>query len=434
LRLFYNRLNSQHKRNEATKENKERGEGEALLSTYYSSVQKWREKWKPREAIEKRIEDLMDDAMMERDDLITVPTLTYKPPNANDYPQPPSWQHALSAILTHVETDASSPIVLFMNENYVCIYDKYPKAKHHCLLMPRLGMLKVSSINELTPHHLDELKRFHALARNIVHELQTSISNAGDHPIPEFKLGYHAIPSLTPLHLHIISTDFDSSCMKTKHHINSFTSKFFVTAEALEAHLESAFVSFNCNKALFADVRKNMAENLLDDGMKCTKCNRTALNLPDWKRHNQSCQVDTKKTKFDCAVNVLLGWSSREFYGPNPNFAHQLSKTAFTIFNPLQDLGYYTINPKQDTYNSLSNIKSAQEILCYIDTNGTPDRLQSITGKEEVAFENPIQTALENRFPYGQMEVAGLHVAALVSALVTTEYFKRQQSVNSLLS
>jgi hypothetical protein len=41
---------------------------------------------------------------------------------------------------------------------------------------------------------------------------------------------------------------------------------------------------------------------------------------------------------------------------------------------------------------------------------------------------------LENRFPYGQMEVAGLHVAALVSALVTTEYFKRQQSVNSLLS
>jgi hypothetical protein len=108
---------------------------------------------------------------------------------------------------------------------------------------------------------------------------------------------------------------------------------------------------------------------------------------------------------------------------------HQLSKTAFTIFNPLQDLGYYTINPERDTYNSLSDVKSAKEILCYIDTNGKPDRLQPVISEEEVKFGNPNQTALENRFPYGQMEVAGLHVAAQVGWLfpVTMTCLKRKQ-------
>jgi hypothetical protein len=29
-----------------------------------------------------------------------------------------------------------------------------------------------------------------------------------------FRIGYHAVPSLKLLHLHVISTDFDSPCLK----------------------------------------------------------------------------------------------------------------------------------------------------------------------------------------------------------------------------
>ena len=351
------------------------------------------------------------------EDFVTVPALRHNPPNANDYPHPTSWQHALSTILTQIESRTSNPIVLFQNENYVCIYDKYPKAKYHYLLMPRNGMLNVSSINEFTPHHLQGVKQFHTLARNIVKELQRSIFDSNGYTKTEFKLGYHAVPSLTPLHLHIISTDYDSPCIKTKRHVNSFTSKFFISAEILEAHLESAFVSTLHNKTLFVDVRKNNAVCLLDDRMKCTKCDRVAVNVPDWKRHNEVCTSMNNTKKKDNAINVLLGWSCREFYGPNPSFSLELSKTSFTIFRPLKDLGYYTIHPEQGTDKQLNAVRSAQEILCHVDTHGTPDRLQPIIGKG-VTFENPNQTALENRFPHGQMEVAGLHVAALVSAHV----------------
>lgn len=37
------------------------------------------------------------------------------------------------------------------------------------------------------------------------------------------RCGYHGIPSLQPLHLHIISQDFDSVRIKKLRHYNSFT-------------------------------------------------------------------------------------------------------------------------------------------------------------------------------------------------------------------
>ena len=166
-------------------------------------------------------------------------------------------------------------------------------------------MLRVLSINELNPRHLNALKEFHAFARDIAHDLQKSSTSK-----PAFKLGYHAIPSLTPLHLHIISTDLESNCIKTKRHINSFTSSFFITAESLENHLESAFVSLP-NKALFVDIRRANAESSLEAPMKCTKCKRFAAGVPDWKWHNQICNGENKSK--DNKLNFLLGWSGREY-------------------------------------------------------------------------------------------------------------------------
>ena len=289
---------------------------------------------------------------------LAVPPLLYNQPNANDYPSQhssSSWQDALSNILSFVEEASSSsssnknndpPIVLFKNKKYVCLYDKYPKAEYHCLLLPRNGILRtVSSINELTPHHhLPSIQEFHAVANSIVHELQKTIllkNNDKDKTITLFKLGYHAIPSLTPLHLHIISTDFDSTCIKTKRHVNSFTSPFFIDAETLEEHLESAFfVSSLSNTSLFVDVRRNRAENLVNGKMKCVKCQRVAVNVPDWKRHNQVCtSVVTKDGKK--RFNVLLGWTSREYYGPETGSPKQqyiswIKHNIFIILSPIK--------------------------------------------------------------------------------------------------
>jgi aprataxin len=289
--------------------------------------------------------------------------------------------------------------------------------------MPRRAVISqlnnVQTLNDITPHHLEDLREFHRLARNIADRLHESLRPDSDDGVQgTIKLGYHAIPSLTPIHLHIISSDFDSSCIKTKTHIQSFTTSFFITPEELEHHLESAFVTLRPQKSLFVDVRRKCAEGLVKSPLMCTKCKKTALNVPDWKRHNQTCTlisipIDGRE------LNLLLGWSHREYYGAavrNAEFVDQLQKSWFSIFIPIADLGYYSWNPKHDSYKQLNTIQMANDILKYIDVDGMPDRLKPVVDCK-VDFQNPNQTGFENRFPYGQTKVAGLHVATLVRVI-----------------
>lgn len=42
------------------------------------------------------------------------------------------------------------------------------------------------------------------------------------------KKGFHAVPSLDNVHLHVITNDFVSDRLKNKKHYNSFTTDFFV--------------------------------------------------------------------------------------------------------------------------------------------------------------------------------------------------------------
>lgn len=49
--------------------------------------------------------------------------------------------------------------------------------------------------------------------------------------IDDFKIGYHAEPSMQQVHLHVISTDFHSPALKNKKHWNSFTTEFFIPHE-----------------------------------------------------------------------------------------------------------------------------------------------------------------------------------------------------------
>jgi aprataxin len=55
----------------------------------------------------------------------------------------------------------------------------------------------------------------------------------------KFRIGFHAIPSMRQLHMHVISQDFDSDHLKNKKHWNSFTTNFFVDADFLISKLAS---------------------------------------------------------------------------------------------------------------------------------------------------------------------------------------------------
>ena len=238
---------------------------------------------------------------------------------------------------------------------------QYPKAKYHLLLMRRkicknttqqpLDLCNVQTLNDLEPYHINEIREFHTLGRLIASRIVSSIVG-DDNPSSSsstnnivMKLGYHALPSFGPLHLHIISSDLDSVCITKRKHIVSFTSPlFFVEPEAVERHLESAFVgthiplllpddggssSSSSSMRMTVCVRKERAQSVLDNTpMMCTRCEQVATTVPEWKRHNQHPQQCIKNgsqartttqtmknvvmtTTTTGKLNSLLGWKRK---------------------------------------------------------------------------------------------------------------------------
>lgn len=118
----------------------------------------------------------------------------------------------------------------------VVISDKYPKAKHHYLVLPledipsifnvsKIGiktiiLIKLFSLFQLNRKHLPLLEELYLLALNVIEVKSENAEN--------FKIGFHNQPSMQRLHLHVISKDFISDCLKTKKHWNSFNTALFL--------------------------------------------------------------------------------------------------------------------------------------------------------------------------------------------------------------
>ncbi len=158
-------------------------------------------------------------------------------------------------------------LVVESDEITVTIKDAYPKAKHHYLILPRDN---IPSLNAVTGSHLSLLK--HMLRRGM--ELADKMKS--ETPALRFRCGYHAVASMARLHMHVVSQDFDSPCLKTKKHWNSFTSDFFINAEEIIKTLEST------GRITLNVVRYNL---LLKQALRCHVCHEVMPNMPKLKAH-----------------------------------------------------------------------------------------------------------------------------------------------------
>ena len=103
-----------------------------------------------------------------------------------------------------------------------------------------------------------------------------------------FRYGYHAIPSMSHLHMHVISQDFISDSLKTvciflsiaipilsssfffkKKHWNSFTSDYFLDATEVIDDLQA-------NGSIRIDTIR--MKKLLDNDLKCHQCSNKFYN------------------------------------------------------------------------------------------------------------------------------------------------------------
>ncbi|WPT17928.1 LOW QUALITY PROTEIN: Lipoamide acyltransferase component of branched-chain alpha-keto acid dehydrogenase complex [Picochlorum sp. SENEW3] len=63
-----------------------------------------------------------------------------------------------------------------------------------------------------------------------------------------YQMGFHSSPSLSQLHMHVISKDFDSECLKTKKHWTAFTNpQFFLNVDDVLAQFERGIPALDYN-------------------------------------------------------------------------------------------------------------------------------------------------------------------------------------------
>ncbi|XP_023934198.1 aprataxin [Bicyclus anynana] len=149
-------------------------------------------------------------------------------------------------------------------DRLVVIRDKYPKARIHYLVLPKE---EISSIFKLNKTHLDLIDELGSMYKSI----------KNDHTESDLVAGFHAIPSMQRLHMHVISKDMDSKCLKTKIHWNSFTTSFFIPFDDLLKKLEQD----GCIERISNETHKA----LMSTPLKCNQCSFEPKNMPQLKQH-----------------------------------------------------------------------------------------------------------------------------------------------------
>lgn len=180
-----------------------------------------------------------------------------------------SWAQALHQVAMHPEKHEGD--VIEITDDYVVINDVYPKAKKHILVISRLPGLDCLSV--IRRESLPMLKKMHDVG------LKWAEKFSSHEPSLEFRLGYHSVPSMRQLHLHVISQDFDSTHLRNKKHWNSFNTLFF--RDSIDALDE-------IEKNGLATIKD---EKLLSSELRCHRCKSAHPNIPKLKSHIATCKA-----------------------------------------------------------------------------------------------------------------------------------------------
>lgn len=163
----------------------------------------------------------------------------------------------LGAYITSPQSFPTTRVILH-SEKYVAINDLFPKSSVHLLLLPRamektlLHPFDALSDTDFLQEVQLEAKKLRELAAKELRRRYGKFSASdkareeaidhepmpSDHDLPprrdwnkEILVGVHARPSMNHLHIHVISVDRVSDCMRHRKHYNSFATPFFVPIE-----------------------------------------------------------------------------------------------------------------------------------------------------------------------------------------------------------
>uniref|UniRef100_A0ACD5XKH9 Uncharacterized protein n=1 Tax=Avena sativa TaxID=4498 RepID=A0ACD5XKH9_AVESA len=182
-----------------------------------------------------------------------------------------SWAQALYEVAMHPEKYKNSDSILETSDEVVVLKDLYPKAKKHVLVISRTDGL--DSLADVKKEHLPLLRSMHSVGLKWAQKFLEEDASL------TFRLGYHSVPSMRQLHLHVISQDFNSPSLKNKKHWNSFTSAFF---------LDSVDVMEEVEQQGSATISPD--EKILGMELRCHRCRSAHPNIPKLKSHIAACK------------------------------------------------------------------------------------------------------------------------------------------------
>jgi hypothetical protein len=231
-------------------------------------------------------------------------------------------------------------LFLFHDQHCMVIGDAYPKSTFHFLILPRISVYpKLNSIADVTEKDISLLRHMDSVGAEIVKSIYTCSNNIPSlarrmnisdedeilekillvgrnnektgqeeekdmlrdwlfrprsavshlHPVSKlrFMSGFHTLPSLCPLHLHLTSLDMQSDCLKNKKHYNTFTTGFFVSRTRVEEEIaKHRYVRFAVDHEEVA-----IAERLENQNpMICAWCQFQCKSMPELKKHLVECK------------------------------------------------------------------------------------------------------------------------------------------------
>ncbi|KAH8090926.1 hypothetical protein HD553DRAFT_303735 [Filobasidium floriforme] len=205
------------------------------------------------------------------------------------------------------DRDLPSDVKLVHNQHTMTIFDLYPKAKYHFLVLPRLPL--VLPTNTSPPDKIDffpiDLVSLSSLLRLNRHKkspetasppmmVLEKLKEAAEECVAMIKdemlktegfiwdiwVGFHAVPSMRHVHLHIISSDLIGRGLKKKGHYNSFRPDlgFFL-------HLDDVLRMVREDNIETLPKPKEDYEALSRTDLECHKCGKTLKNIPLLKEH-----------------------------------------------------------------------------------------------------------------------------------------------------
>ncbi|KAG5971072.1 hypothetical protein E4U58_000296 [Claviceps cyperi] len=257
--------------------------------------------------------------------------MTPKPQPQSD-PSPKHHSHGghsrsrlgLGIYLSHPPSSFPPNTVIFQNADFVAIHDKFPKSTIHTLLLPRspahnllhpLEAFQDEQFRQQVQQQVAYLKTLVAkeLQRRLgrysrAERVRQAVLDGGQGEVDaeeveedaregrlhepgvlppgrdweaEVISGVHAVPSMSHLHIHVLSRDMHSESMKHRKHYNSFNTPFLVDVmdwgarrgggpeAGLERELSSELRCWRCGRK-FGNGFKKLKEHLEDEFLNWT--------------------------------------------------------------------------------------------------------------------------------------------------------------------